>query len=318
MFETTRSNTPAFEQGGYVNVTAEMPIEAFTAAVIELIRRKDDVGLDILTRTSVKACVVAVVAGRDQAADSAAAAAEVDQLLSRIDVIASLCSPYQLFAMFATVLDGYRTVYAANDNEYMQYPTEFVAGHQVVLNHVFALGAFLVSERRWAEVAALARLEPIHTNDDYWKTLLRKMEVMAARSESLETNEEGSTRVGVIANAEPAAERLFTLLEAPSTDQVLTLLVQFDVYRGIATASEHERDKLGAYTNFAFYNSSRAEPAFLTVLQDKLARTAIFGDGNDEELRAAFRTMSEVAQSEGRRYSGWSGFTKYPLLVFTQ
>lgn len=319
VFETVRSNTPVFDQSGYVNVTAEMPIDVFTAAVTELLRRTDEVGLDLLARKSVKACVDAVVRGRGEEVDGAAAVAEVDQLLNRLDVIAALCARYQASNVFTQVLDGYRTVYAANDEEYLEYPKVFAAGHRVVLVHAFALGAYLVSDRRWDEISALSRLEPVHTHGGYWKTLLHKAEVLAARSESLETtNEEGSTRVGVISNAEPVAERLFALLDEPSGEQITTLLVQFDVYRGIATAGEQEEDKLGAYTNFALYNTNRAEPAFLTALQDQRIRNAIFGAGGDNELRAVFRAMSQVALSEGMRYDGWRGFTKHPLVTFTE
>lgn len=147
--------------------------------------------------------------------------------------------------------------------------------------HLYALGAVLVQEKQWTNLATLARLSPVSTHDDYWKSLLRKAEVMVARAELL-TDDEGR-RSGVIEAAKPVAAHLFDLLGTGQPQDLTNLLVQFDVYRGIANAGGDHGDKLGAYPNFALYYSARAEPAFLTVLDNPAARDALF-DGTDAEL----------------------------------
>ncbi|WIB42681.1 hypothetical protein [Curtobacterium sp. MCLR17_058] len=88
-----------------------------------------------------------------------------------------------------------------------------------------------------------------------------------------------------------------------------------DVYRGVANAGKDENDKLGAYTNFALYNSARAEPAFLTLLDDPVARAALF-DGTNAQLAAAYRRVNRAAVREAFAYNGWNGFENPRLVSF--
>lgn len=318
IFETIRRATPSLDQGGFVNVSTEMPVDSFTLTVTELIRRNDVVGLDVLARRTIGHARIIAERAAVAAADAPAAAVELGQELNRLDVIAALSARYDAPRAFDQALEGYRSIYGAIDDEYMEYPQKFTVGHRVVLVSMFALGALLVNEKRWAHVAALARVTPIHTHGGYWKSLLRKAEVMAARSENLATvSDEGVSRVGVIANAEPVTQYLGLLLgEGPDIDAT-TLLVQFDVFRGIATggSDSDDGDKLGAYPNFAFYSNTRAEPAFLTVLEDVNARAALF-PGSTEALRSLYRRLDEVALREGVRYNGWDGFENAQLTRF--
>lgn len=71
IFETIRTATPAFEPGGFVNVNAEVPAESFGAAVTVLIRRGDEVGLDLLLRKTISNAVTVIDAatGKDASLD---------------------------------------------------------------------------------------------------------------------------------------------------------------------------------------------------------------------------------------------------------
>ena len=60
----------------------------------------------------------------------------------------------------------------------------------------------------------------------------------------------------------------FLQAEVADTGRPVEQARKLDVYRGIANGGKGENDRLGAYTNFALYHSKRAEPAFLTVLDD--------------------------------------------------
>jgi hypothetical protein len=71
----------------------------------------------------------------------------------------------------------------------------------------------------------------------------------------------------VIEAAKRVAARLFGLLGENRATDLTNLLVEFDVYRGIATGGVDKNDTLGAYTNLALYQSQQAEPAFLTALE---------------------------------------------------
>jgi hypothetical protein len=311
ILETVRVASPAFEPGGFVNVNVEMPAESFSAAVTELIRRGDEVGLDLLLRKTISSAVAVVNDATGK--DARAVASELGDQLDRLDIIAALSARYSARAAFARVIEGYRDVYEAVDEDFVSQPRRFPLGHKEVLMHLYAVGAVLVQERQWENLAILVRLTPISTHGGYWKSLLRKAEVMVARAELLK-DEEGA-RTGVIEAAKPLTAHLFELIgESPPRD-LTNLLVEFDVYRGIANAGKDENDRLGAYTNFALYYSARAEPAFLAVLDDPVVRAALF-DGTDAQLSAVYRHMNSAARREAFAFNGWDGFENPRLVAF--
>lgn len=313
IFETIRVATPAFEPGGFVNVNVEMPSESFGAAVTELIRRGDEVGLDLLLRKTISgaATVVDAAAGKD----ARAVASELGDQLDRLDIVAALSARYLVGTTFSRAIEGYRDSYEAVDEDFVSQPRRFPLGHKEVLMHLYALGAVLVQEKHWENLATLVRLTPISTHNGYWKSLFRKAEVMIARAELLK-DEEG-TRSGVIEAAKPVAAHLFALLGDGQPRDLTNLLVEVDVYRGIANAGRDENDKLGSYTNFALYHSARAEPAFLNVLDDHAARAALF-DGSDDQLAAVYRRMNSAADREAFAYDGWDGFADPRLVSFAE
>ncbi|AKV85464.1 hypothetical protein AKG07_03210 [Microbacterium sp. CGR1] len=312
IFETIRVATPAFEPGGFVNVNVEMPAESFGAAVTELIRRADEVGLDLLLRKTIGDAVTVVDSASGK--DARAAASELGDQLDRLNIIAALTARYSAGTVFSRAIHGYQAIYEAVDEEMATHPRRFPLGHKEVLMHLYALGAVLVREKQWDDLAVLVRLAPISTYGGYWKSLLRKAEVMVARAELL-TDAEG-VRSGVIEAAKPTAAHLFDLIGAGQPSDLTNLLVEFDVYRGIANAGKDGNDKLGAYTNFALYYSARAEPAFLTILNDSVARAALF-DGTDAQLAAVYRHMDDTARKEASAFNGWDGFEDQRLRAFT-
>lgn len=311
VLETIRAATPAFEPGGFVNVNVEMPAQSFGAAVTELIRRADKVGLDLLLRKTVSNALTLIEEGTGR--DARAVASELGEQLDRLNVIAALSARYGLSAPFDGSVQGYREIYDAVDEDFASVPRRFPLGHKEVLTHLYALGAVLVQDRKWTEIATVARLAPISTHNGYWTLLLRKAEVMVARAGVLKNEQHG--RTGVIEAAKPAAVRLFELLGSGTPVEPTNLLVEFDVYRGIAAAGKDPDEKLGAYTNFAFYSEGRAEPAFLTVLDDRAARAALF-DGTDAELADIYRKMDAAAQREAFHFNGWDGFQNPRLTKF--
>lgn len=311
VLETIRAATPAFEPGGFVNINVEMPAHSFGAAVAETIRRSDRVGLDMLLRKTISRAVTVV--SEVEAKDARAVASELSEQLDRLNVIAALSARYEFESAFADSMQGYREIYDSADEDFASAPRRFALGHKEILVHLYALGAVLVQDRKWAEIATVARLTPVSTHNGYWKLLLRKAEVMVARAGVLE--HEGLARTGVIEAAKPAAARLFELLGSGMPAELTNLLVEFDIYRGIAAANTDPTEKIGAYTNFALYNSARGEPAFLTVLDDSTARAALF-IGTDAELASVYRTMDATAQREAFLFNGWEGFENPRLRQF--
>jgi Putative DNA-binding domain len=314
IFETVRVNAPAIDSSGYVNVNAEMPLSNFVGAVTELIRRSDLVGLDLLRRRVTSDGIRVVEAAISSGSDSSASFIALSEQLDRLDVVSALTARYDLLDQFAKCVDDYQSIYGRIDEPFMyQTPRRFAEGHLAILVHMYSVGSVLVAERKWSQIAELARLAPLHTGNGYWRSLLRKAEVMTARAELLQDDD--GQRILLIERAKATASRLLNIVNEQSSEDATDLLVQFDVYRGIAVARE-EGGRLGAYTNFAFYSSSRGEPAFNTVLTDQSARSALFS-GNETQLRHLFRQMNQVAAEQSFAYNGWDGFQSLPLLTFT-
>jgi Putative DNA-binding domain len=292
----------------------ELPASAFAAGVVELIRVSDSVGLDLAIRRTTSAATTAL---KGSITDHNALAVTVGDFLVRLNAIACLCSRYEMTGSFNLCVEGYREIYAALDDDYSTLPRRFPLGHETVLVHAYALGAVLVDDEGWGSVASLTRVVPYATHNGYWKTLLRKAEVMSARAE-VGLHPDTGESTGVIERAKPRAINLFEVVgEDPASKDVTSLLVQFDVYRGIATTLITDDEKVGAYPNFSYYYTQRSQPAFLNVFRKGPAHDALF-DGNDDELRQVFVAMDAIAQSEGARYNGWSGFDDPLLLQFVR
>lgn len=314
ILETVKLATPAFGPGGYVDVNVEMPLTAFSGAVTESIRRSDLVGLDLLIRKTVRdASQISIAVD----GDGAARALELSDQLVRLDVLAALVARYGMAQSFDRCLQSYQEIYGRIEESDLDQSGAFPQGHEQMLAHLYALGAFLVREQLWASAARVARLEPTQTSSGFWQTLLRKAEVKTARAGvGIDVN---GTRIGLIERSKGLSSRLFELIDSDITlDESTNLLAQFDVYRGISllTGSSDE-EPLKAYPNFAFYYSKRSEPAFLNILETPSVRAAFFS-GSDDQLRVAFRRMSKVAITESFAFQGWDGFTDYRLLKFTE
>jgi hypothetical protein len=296
-----------------IAMSIELPVDAFKTAAIQLIRAKDSVEIDQTIRR-ITAAAASALSG--PISDPEATAVELGDFLLRLNVVAALVARYEVEGAFERCVDAYRKIYATADEDHSDIPRKFPLGQEQVLIHAYALGAVLVDDERWAAIALLARMAPIATHDGYWKTLLRKAEVMSARAE-IGVDPETSQRVGLIERARSKSAGLFAALgEDPAAKDLTTLLAQFDVYRGIAaTPTTGDNLKLGAYPNFAFYFSTRSEPAFLNVVRTKMVRKAIFG-GDDSDLRGVMQAMDQLAQQEGVRYDGWSGFSDPELVRF--
>lgn len=301
-------------QTGDAGLDVDLPIDAYATAVLRLVRSSDDVGMDLAIRQTIAASTAAL---RGPVVDAEALAVTLGDFLLRLNVIAALTNRYDMDGAFQRCVEAYRKVYSAADEDYSDLPRRFPLGHETVLVHAYALGAVLVDDEGWESIAQLTRMVPYATHNGYWKTLLRKAEVMSARAE-LGVHPETGKRTGLIERAKPRAGTLFgSLGEDPASKDLTSLLVQFDVYRGIATTLMTEDEKVGAYPNFSYYYSNRAQPAFLNVFRKGPAHQALF-DGDDNDLRRVFSAMDKLGQSEGVRYNGWSGFEDPALLRFME
>jgi len=311
VLETIRVATPVYEADGYVNINVEMPAETFAPAVTELMRRQDEIGLDLLIRKTITGAIE-IVEGLEPESDRSAVAAELSDQLERLDIIATLSARY-VPATFSHVLEGFQRIYDAIDKQTdIDYATFFPQGQREVLTHAYAIGAALVAEKRWPELAALLRLAPVKVLDSFWPSLLRKAEVRIARANLLQ--DENGARIGLIEASKPVTARLFRLLGESQEGDLTNLLVEVDVYRGIATSSS---TKLGAYPNFSLYYSPRGESAFRRVLDDPSARAALF-EGTDEELATIYAYMDAAAQREAFSFNGWDGFDDAQLRAFVE
>lgn len=305
--------SPSRTDRAVTDLDPEMPPALFAECALELVRLDDRVGLDVAIRKLISGATRELAGTID---DDEAASISLGQYLVRLAAVGALAARYELEATLRAVVQGFRSIYGALDEDYTEIPRRFALGHEQVLRFAYALGAALVHDERWSAIRDLSVVTPEATYGGYWKSLLRKAEVMSARAE-VGRGSEGREPPALIERAKPAAIALFELIDVDvEAAQLTSNLVQFDVYRGIATTDpSDELEKVGAYTNFAFYSRRRAEPAFLKVYEDEHARAELFS-GTLEELRIVYTRMDEQARREGWARDGWSGFSSAPLRQF--
>ncbi|MFD1722535.1 helix-turn-helix domain-containing protein [Amnibacterium endophyticum] len=306
VFATIRGQSPIFESGGYVNVSVDIPLEALEQSVLQLIRREDRVGLDVLLRR-VRASALRAVEGAHR---SETAVVQLSDQLLRLGVIAVLSARYDMRSILSSSLSSFQAIYNAID----RLQVRFIEGSDAVLLYLYGVGGALVLDEKWGEIRALVQLVPEKSDLSYWKTILRKAEVMSARARLGDSQETGQ-RLGLIERAKGMAVQLFDLTGLPSDDETATSsLVQFDVYRGIVV---NKRGQSNSYVNFAFYWTDKAEPAFVNVVTNPGVRHALT-DLDDSDLRAVIREMDQLAHNEAFMYNAWFGLQDRRLVQFLE
>jgi hypothetical protein len=297
--------------------TWQLDADAFSAALIELLRSRDDIAIRLAFDGARRDATGAWRSGDmdtlrtvlDRLAQAAALGVSLErrELLERCieELVAIYNLPYGPGG-FPQIAPG-------------QPPA--AALWLEVITRVYAVGALAVRRRRWADVTALALQKGAGQEFGWFTNWLRAALTEAARANLLQARQdERQVELSLLSLAAGHVERLASLRPdvAPEDDTIISSLTQFDLLAILAAiAHADDLDDRGWYTNFARYDWSRSEPALVALLTDGSMRETVF-PRDDEFLAQALREIARMAKPEGFRFSVWGGWHSDAVMQFLE
>jgi hypothetical protein len=184
----------------------------------------------------------------------------------------------------------------------------------MVLERVYALGAYATRSDAWRALALLATqggAEPGSSDRNWFDygSWLRHGLTMGARA-GLFTELQNDRQVDLsllqlALRKIDAHECLRPDVPAESAD-ILDSLCRFDALASIAVIGRRGTSRGSFYPSFSRFYSERTVPALKRLTIDRDMRASIF-PGNDADLALALRELDRVATQESFRFTGWWG-----------
>lgn len=295
----------------------QLDANGYEAAVIELLRRNDDVPLRRMLRTALADAETLVMRGE---------ADEFAVVLDRVATLAALAMDLDRPTLeeLAThaLLDVFDWAIASPDNQSPgSLPTSLVALR--LADRLYALGALAVRLKLWATVRRLV-VAPLSSlaDESRSRTWHRFVITQASWAGLLHETVDGRTQdLSLLMFARATASRIAPLRpDVPVVsatvgdyDPLLTSLTQFDflvsVVTVVATGAQEVKDLFAvAYPSFARFFGSRVMPAASLLLRPEV-RAALVPGAQDEQLARVMRLVDTAAAKVGQMYDGWEGYT---------
>lgn len=296
---------------GSVNLDLDLP--ELNVAALELVRQDDVIALRyLLTEALTRARVLIARADVDP---------ELNDLLDRLACLAATFLTYEREAAFAQVIDLIAKIYSIpvqeTDGRRFAYSTSISPTQLApriwlqIIERIYALGALAVRLENWKAVRLLTLQRPSKI-DGYYRNWLRHTITMAARAEHFQHQEHGrATEISLLLLVRADVARLDCLRSdgiGPEDDELLTSLVEFDVLSNIVAIDDAgEPDGRYFYPNFGRFESRRAITVVERLLRDPEMRGILF-TRSDTKLADALEIIGSMAQKEGIRFFGFSGW----------
>lgn len=312
--------------------TWQLDAAGFEAAVVELLRRDDDVPVRRMLRAAAaEAQRLLLVPGSIDTGD-------LTVLLDRVATLAALAldlrRPAFLDLAVRTLLDLYG--WAVQD---LRVQT---SAHQLtpvlwlrIAERLYAVGALAVRLQDWRAVRGLALAPVPQLAREYRASSWHRDALTQASRASLFTQPQSDGRSAelsllLFARAVAAAQPVLrpdlpgeVSASYAGPDPLLDSLCQFDllltVVSGVAARAESERALLDvSYPNYARADGSRPNAIVATLVGDPAARTALVPGASDSQLAGVLQLADQVAHREGQRFWGWEGYTDLAVQTFVQ
>jgi len=290
------TSVQALRRGGSSGpLSWRLDAEGFDELALQLLRGDDDIPLRRMLFEVQRDASSLYDEGSDELGD----------LLDRVTEFARLALAYHRMDWLASTIRVLVRIYGNGFDErgYEIMTKKSVDLWLEIVARVHALGALAVRLEDWQSVALLAGQRPRGDQFRWYGSWLRHGLTMGARANLVEGDN------NVIARGANVARRLSALRPdiALESSDLLTSLCQFDVYGCLHVMGVRRSiDSGNFYPTFARYDSWRSEPAFIKLIEDTDARTAIFPE-DAEWLAVCMRELIERAGNEGMRYMSWTG-----------
>ena len=319
--------------GPYNAMTWDIDQESFVAAVTEYLRRNDLIPLDLL------ASEVALAIQHDVAEHGASVVQRerVLTILDRLTAIGAIAIRFNRYDLFSIALSAFLDVYNLGFNHYGASALRGdLAENELwfeTIQRVAVLGGMAVRFKRWPFVRDLVLQRGRGDDFVHYSNWYRHAGVFAAQGdlmrERVSTESEQPRHIdrGFLHFAHLVAQRLEVVRPGrrPDDPSVLNWLIQFDYLASVIAATDAlatgdegrmaARHGAALYPNFARYRSERTMPIadeLVRSMELKLQLTGITDAGDTvgfSRLAEAMDLADKLAQSEGRRYHGWHGYS---------
>jgi hypothetical protein len=295
-------------------VNLDLDQAGLNAAVLELVRRDDDIALRHLLNEVMTRARGVIDRGKIDA--------ELNDLLDRLTCLAATFLTYKQETWFERVIDTFARIYSmpVGEGDSTRYaygvsidPKEFAPRVWLaIIERIFGLGALAVREENWEIVRTLTLQQPRRL-DMYERNWIRYTITMAARAHHFQQQKDGRTiEVSLIMLARAVTARLECLRQDgldEDDDELITSLAEFDVLADIVAIDDSgEPDGRYFYPNFARFESQRVIPVISRLLSDAAMRETLF-KGTNEQLAFALNVIGRLASNEGMRFFGFAGWS---------
>lgn len=284
----------------------QLDSDIFRAVVLEVLRRKDRVGLRVMLRQA-----------RADAASISCSDSDLDRfqtLISRVSAVVAI--GMEVHDRLATEL-GIAELAEIYDRQPRQNQlwTDAEQGTLsrwlIILAAVEALGGKAIREKAWNVVRRLTLQKPTETSERY-SSWIRHALTMAARGNLLPKDHATGSVIELARRYAMANQDLASDL-VDQDDRLLDSICQFDFLASVGMLAEDPNSAF--YPSFALFYGRRTLPVVDELLLNQELRKAVAAIP-DASLAEILRTIDRAAQREAFRYAGWDGYDSATVARF--
>jgi len=295
-------------------VTLELHEAELRVAVLELLRRGDDVALKHVW-----------IDGTARALQLVATDDIEDGLGALLDKAACLAATFMTYGQsdslhqaIAFLVDVYGMPLGEGDARGFGIRSRIgdaEIGPRVwllILERVTALGGLAVRQQNWEAIRALVlQLPDALAEDGYEVNWRRHALTMASRAQQFEKRGAGE-QISLLSLAASVASSLDCMRPdglQPGDDALLTSLAAFDALACVvAMASALSIERKVYYPNFARYRQHRVQRILDRLVVDQSMRDGLIPGLADDDLAIILAELGRAATNEGLRFDGFDGW----------
>lgn len=294
-------------QGPAEALTWQLDAPTFRSAVIEMLRRDDDVPLRLYLSQSIREVSRLSAEGRLD---------DVDIILDSIVAFAAVSIEVNRSIWLSSAADALASIYY---DEYGDYGVP-VRGQAhasrvwlAILVRVMALGGMLVRYQEWEAIRALVLRPESGAYPARYNTWLRHAYTMAARGDLFQTTD-GQTmwNESLIAIAvRYALNHPATHPDIDATEPAIRKSVaKFDALAHVVSATADIAARTEYWPSYANYDAEDSMPVIERLITDRDMRAALIPETGDRQLADGLVAMHTIANKAG---TFWDGFGKHAV-----